>query len=86
MSMNTSESILNPTHRLDAMNEKKALVCESCTFSNFLIKYVEALFARIVATPLSDSLIIAYIGDRAKLSRRLSSRELVTNTRRTITK
>mmetsp|Transcript_26601 Transcript_26601/g.73183 ORF Transcript_26601/g.73183 Transcript_26601/m.73183 type:complete len:128 (-) Transcript_26601:3632-4015(-) len=86
ISNNAKESIRNPTHLDDAMKEKNARVCESCIASNFLVKYVVALFDRMVAMPLRDSFIIAKMGDRATPSRRFSSRELVTKTPRTTTK
>mmetsp|Transcript_3498 Transcript_3498/g.7548 ORF Transcript_3498/g.7548 Transcript_3498/m.7548 type:complete len:80 (+) Transcript_3498:944-1183(+) len=37
-SKNASASIRNPTHRDDAMKQKKPLVCASCNSSNLFVK------------------------------------------------
>lgn len=83
INMNIIESILKPTHREAAIKEKKDRVWASWAFSNFFTKNWVELLARMVATPLNDSLSIAKIGDLERLSKRFNSREVVTKTRRT---
>mmetsp|Transcript_45426 Transcript_45426/g.53191 ORF Transcript_45426/g.53191 Transcript_45426/m.53191 type:complete len:288 (+) Transcript_45426:449-1312(+) len=74
ISMKDKQSKVVANHREAEEKVCVARLCASNATSIFWIRYGTESLARIVATPLNVSLSMAKIGDRAKLSKRLSSR------------